>query len=256
MLRVGTSGWQYRHWRARFYPPKVPSTRWLEYYAARFATVEINNTFYRLPPPRTFAEWHRRLPPDFVAVIKASNYLTHYRRLREPQEPVERLLSHAAPLAERLGAVLLQLPPDMKAAPERLDETLAAFDRRVDVAVEPRHASWWSEEVCSVLRRHGAALCFADRDSRPVTPLWRTTDWCYLRFHHGRGSPASCYGRAALQAWVHRLVDVYGPDANGYVFFNNDGNGCALRDALVFSGLAQRAGCTVTRVPPRGDVKV
>jgi uncharacterized protein YecE (DUF72 family) len=99
-------------------------------------------------------------------------------------------------------------------------------------------------------------LCFADRDSRPVTPLWRTTDWCYLRFHHGRGSPASCYGRAALQAWVHRLVDVYGPDANGYVFFNNDGNGCALRDALVFSGLAQRAGCTVTRVPPRGDVKV
>ncbi|HTL85641.1 MAG TPA: DUF72 domain-containing protein [Acidimicrobiia bacterium] len=256
MLSVGTSGWQYRHWRSRFYPRDVASTRWLEYYAARFATVEINNTFYRLPSRQTFAEWYRRLPADFVAVIKASNYLTHYRRLREPQEPVERLLSHAAPLAERLGAVLLQLPPDMKSAPERLDETLAAFNRRAKVAVEPRHESWWNDEVCSVLRAHGAALCFADRGSRPIAPLWRTTDWCYLRFHHGRGSPPSCYGRAALHAWVGRLVDLYGSEVTGYVFFNNDGNGCALRDAIAFAGLAERAGCDVTRVPARADVKI
>jgi uncharacterized protein YecE (DUF72 family) len=256
LLRVGTSGWQYRHWRDHFYPRNLATTRWLDHYAARFATVEINNTFYRLPAPQTFAEWHRRLPADFVAVIKASNYLTHYRRLREPQEPVDRLLRHAAPLAERLGAVLLQLPPDMKAAPDRLDATLAAFANRVPVAVEPRHDSWWTDELRAVLTAHSAALCLADRGSRVVTPMWRTTSWCYVRLHHGRASPPSCYGRAALHAWVRRIVDLFGADLDGYVFFNNDGNGCALRDAVAFAGSARQAGCDVSRVPTRDDVRV
>lgn len=256
MLRVGTSGWQYKHWRGRFYPPKLPSTRWLEHYAARFATVEVNNTFYRLPAPDTFADWAKRVPADFDFAIKASNYLTHYRRLREPAEPVERLLTHAAPLGERLSVVLLQLPPDMKAAPERLDETLRAFGKRVRVAVEPRHASWWTEEVRGVLTSHGAALCLADRGSRMITPEWRTADWCYVRLHFGLAQPPSCYGAAALRSWVARLLEVHGTEVDGYVYFNNDGNGCAVRDAVVFARDAEQAGMSVSRVPDRSEAPV
>jgi uncharacterized protein YecE (DUF72 family) len=119
VLRIGTSGWEYRHWRGRFYPQKLASRAWLEHYSARFDTVEVNNTFYRLPKPETFADWSARVPPGFEFAIKASNYLTHYRRLREPEEPVERLLKHASPLGAHLAVVLLQLPPNLRAEPER-----------------------------------------------------------------------------------------------------------------------------------------
>jgi uncharacterized protein YecE (DUF72 family) len=249
MLRVGTSGWQYRHWRPQFYPPGVPTSRWLEYFAARFATVEVNNTFYRLPAADTFRAWAECLPADFVMAIKASNYLTHRRRLRDPREPVERLLQHAAPLGAHLGVVLLQLPPDMEAAPDRLAETLRCFAGRVRIAVEPRHDSWWTDDVRAVLADHQAALCLADRGSKLVTPDWRTTDWCYVRLHFGRAQPPSCYGRTALRSWAGRIRALYGSDADGYVYFNNDGNGCALRNASAFARAVERAGCEATRVP-------
>ncbi len=241
MLRIGTSGWQYRDWRAGFYPVGLPTTRWLEYYTGRFDTVEVNNTFYRLPDPTTFADWARRVPDGFDFAIKASRYLTHYKRLREPEEPVRRLLAHAEPLGDHLSVVLLQLPPDLRAAPDDLDRTLRAFGDRVRVAVEPRHPSWWTAEVRTVLERHAAALCFADRDSRLLTPLWRTADWTYLRLHSGRARPAPCYGLRALRSWVERLIGLYGPEAHGYVYFNNDARACAVRNAATFARLARRA---------------
>lgn len=242
MLWVGTSGWQYKHWRGRFYPQKLAAARWLEHYAERFATVEVNNTFYRLPNPTTFKDWGARVPADFAMAIKASRYLTHYRRLREPEEPVSRLMKHAAPLGEHLAVVLVQLPPDLKAEPARLDETLRAFGRRVRVAVEPRHESWWCDEVQAVLRAHDAALCLADRGSRIITPEWRTADWCYVRFHFGLAQPTSCYGPDALRRWATRLHDMYGDDADGYVYFNNDGRACAPRDAARFARDMANAG--------------
>jgi uncharacterized protein YecE (DUF72 family) len=256
VLAIGTSGWQYKHWRGRFYPPGLPESRWLEYYAQRFATVEVNNTFYRLPPPGTFASWAARTPADFVVAVKASAYLTHYRRLLDPEEPVERLLTHAAPLGARLGPVLVQLPPDMKAAPERLDATLRAFGRRVRVAVEPRHQSWFSEEVHAILTAHGAASCLADRRSRPITPLWRTADWYYVRFHAGTATPAPCYGARALTSWVARLHDLWGDADDGYAYFNNDSEGCAVRDAILFARAALRSGIDVSRVPPLSEAPV
>jgi uncharacterized protein YecE (DUF72 family) len=256
VLRVGTSGWQYKHWRGRFYPQKLAAARWLEHYAARFATVEVNNTFYRLPDPKTFGDWAARVPADFDMTIKASRYLTHYRRLREPEEPVSRLMKHSAPLGDHLAVVLVQLPPDLKVEPARLDETLRAFGPRVRVTVEPRHESWWCEEVQSVLRTHGAALCLADRGSRIITPEWRTAEWCYVRFHFGLAQPPSCYGPDALRRWVTRLRDLYGEGADGYVYFNNDGNGCAVRDAAMFAGFAQEAGMSVTRVPGLDETPV
>ncbi len=250
MWHVGTSGWQYRHWRSRFYPPKLASRSWLEHYAAAFATVEVNNTFYRLPARATFEDWRARAPHDFVFACKASNYLTHYRRLREPAEPVARLLDRLSGLGEKTGPVLVQLPPDLRADAARLDATLCEFGRRARVAVEPRHSSWFSEEIRAVLAAHGAALCVADRGSRLVTPLWATADWTYVRFHFGRSQPVSCYGRRALQTWVARVRDLVDVHGDAYIYFNNDGHGCAVRDAVVFADLARRAGCDVTRVPP------
>jgi uncharacterized protein YecE (DUF72 family) len=245
VLRIGTSGWQYRDWRGRFYPGDIPMSRWLEYYTTRFTTVEVNNTFYRLPNPATFADWSRRVPVGFEFAIKASRYLTHYKRLRDPEEPVERLLDHARPLGHHLSVVLLQLPPDLRAAPADLDRTLRAFGTKVRVAVEPRHASWWTDEVRAVLERHGAALCLADRGSRMVTPLWRTADWTYLRLHAGRARPAPGYGIRALRSWTTRIVDLFDDrEIDGYVYFNNDTGGCAVRDAATFTRLTRRASPT------------
>jgi uncharacterized protein YecE (DUF72 family) len=256
LLYVGTSGWQYRHWRARFYPQGCPQKAWLDYYAQRFATVEINNTFYRLPPRETFEGWAKRFPPDEIIAVKASRYLTHIKRLREPEEPVKRLLEHAQPLGERLGPVLVQLPPNLTVEVDRLDATLGAFPRAVRVAVEPRHESWFVDEVRAVLQRHNAALCLADRGSRMITPAWRTADWGYVRFHFGRAQPWGCYGRDALARWVERVCDLWQPDDDVFVYFNNDMEGCALRDAVVFARLAERRGLHPTRTPDLADTPV
>ncbi|MGH8979233.1 MAG: DUF72 domain-containing protein [Acidimicrobiia bacterium] len=255
MLRVGTSGWQYRSWRGRFYPKQVAAARWLEHFAARFATVEVNNTFYRLPPRETFESWHARVPDDFTIAVKASRYLTHYKRLHEPADPVERLLDHAAGLGTSLGPVLLQLPPDLPVAVDRLDETLQAFGGRTRLAVEFRHASWFIDEVREVLAARGAAMVLADRDARPLTPMWRTADWCYVRFHAGTASPRPCYGRRALDSWTRRIRELW-PDGDGYVYFNNDPEGCAVRDAIVFAHLAASSGTVVTRVPDLSEARV
>ncbi|MGH2816205.1 MAG: DUF72 domain-containing protein, partial [Actinomycetota bacterium] len=158
---VGTSGWQYRDWRGRLYPDGLAQARWLEHYAERFATVESNNAFYRLPEPGTFAAWAERTPPGFVMAVKASRFLTHTRRLRDPEEPVGRLMDHARHLGPKLGPVLLQLPPTLKADPPALERTLRAFPADVRVAVEPRHDSWWTDEIRDLLSAHGAALCLA-----------------------------------------------------------------------------------------------
>jgi uncharacterized protein YecE (DUF72 family) len=214
--------------------------RWLSTYAEQFATVEVNNAFYRLPERAIFERWRDATPTGFVVAVKASRFLTHIKRLREPAEPVQRLMDRAAGLDDRLGPVLLQLPPDLTAEPSRLDECLAAFPPGVRVAVEPRHRSWWDDEVEAVLRARSAALCWADRDGRPVTPLWRTTDWAYLRLHHGRATPQPRYGRTALKSWVSRLAETWPVGADVFVYFNNDAGAAAVHDARAFGREAQR----------------
>jgi uncharacterized protein YecE (DUF72 family) len=252
---IGTSGFQYRHWRGRFYPPDLAQKRWLEYYAERFRAVELNITFYRLPPPATFAEWASRVPDDFVFAVKASRYLTHLRRLIEPEEPVERLMDGASRLGPKLGPVLLQLPPGMRAAPDRLDRTLAAFPSGVRVALEVRDRSWFSEEVRDVLTRHHAALCLTDTLYKR-SPIWRTAGWTYLRFHGGRARPWPCYGRGALDWWANRAEEAWGRDADVYAFFNNDPAGCAVRDAALFARRVRRFGLDPTLTPAPTDLRV
>jgi len=247
VILVGTSGWQYRDWRARFYPTGVPQPRWLSYYGERFATVEVNNAFYRLPERATFVRWCENTPDDVVIAVKVSRYLTHIRRLQQPQEPVGRFVERATGLGRKLGPALLQLPPTLRADPDALAATLKAFPREVRVAVEPRHPSWWTEPVRTVLEAHNAALCWADRRGRPVTPLWRTADFGYLRMHEGRANPWPRYGPAALRSWVDRIASAYGDGAPVYAYFNNDPGGAAIVDAAAFADTARRRRLAVTR---------
>ncbi|MBD0838080.1 DUF72 domain-containing protein [Streptomyces sp. TRM68416] len=248
-LFVGTSGWQYKDWRGVLYPEGRPVRLWLEEYASRFATVEINNAFYRLPSRANFEAWRDRVPADFVIAVKASRYLTHIKRLRDPGEPVDRLMSHAADLGDRLGPVLLQLPPTLRGDPGLLDACLACFPAGTRVAVEPRHDSWWTRTVREVLESRGAALCWADIRARPVTPLWRTTDWGYVRFHQGRARPWPRYGSQSLATWLTRIADTWPDSRDIYTYFNNDPGGAAVHDAAAFARAATRAGLTVTRAP-------
>ena len=216
---VGTSGWQYRDWRGTFYPPDVPQRRWLEHYARQFATVENNGTFYRLPSRETFAGWRDRVGAGFLMAVKASRYLTHVRRLRDPAEPVRRLL----------------------------DECLSRFPAGIRVAVEPRHESWWSAEVRDVLAARNAALCWADRTGTAVTPLWRTAGWGYLRFHQGDGEDWPRYRAATLRAWADRIAATWAEGLDVYVYFNNDQRGAAPRDAVGFGAAVSAHGRAVTR---------
>ncbi|HEV7605407.1 MAG TPA: DUF72 domain-containing protein [Candidatus Limnocylindrales bacterium] len=253
-VRIGTSGFSYEHWRGRYYPPGSRG-REFAFYASMFETVELNVTFYRMPAAATFRTWARQAPDGFTFAVKASRYLTHVKRLVEPRDAVAFLVERAQLLGPHLGPILLQLPPDMPIAIDRLAETLDAFPQGIRVAVEPRHDSWFVEPVRELLTARGAALCWADRRG-PITPTWRTADWGYLRFHQGRASPRPCYGERALASWATRLCDAWGPGADGYAYFNNDHRGCALRDAATFARLVGAAGLDPVRALPITDAVV
>jgi uncharacterized protein YecE (DUF72 family) len=227
VVHVGTSGWQYADWRGAFYDAKLPQRQWLTAYAQNFDTVEVNATFYRLPKIEAVQRWADTLPADFVMTVKASRYLSHVKRLRDPAEPVARLLDRIQPLRTRgqLGIVLLQLPPKFAVVPDLLAAALAEFPADVRVAVEPRDPSWFIEEIRAILIEHGAAAVWADRDGEPVTPLWDTCDWRYLRLHHGRHGWQ--YDDSDLRTWAERL----GGDKDAYVYTNNDPGAAAIADA-------------------------
>ncbi|HEU0130421.1 MAG TPA: DUF72 domain-containing protein [Mycobacteriales bacterium] len=248
---LGTSGWQYRDWRGPVYPPKLAQKAWLEHYVTMFDTVEVNNAFYRLPAAETFAQWGRRTPEDFVVVVKTSRYLTHIKRLKDPEEPVDLFVERAKHLGGKLGPVLLQLPPKFGVQPERLDATLARFDAHgVKVAVEVRDPSWMVDEVRDILRAHNAASVWADRREHVITPLWRTADWGYVRLHEGWSEHPPCYTAPTLDAWAQRIKASHADGEDVFVFFNNDPHGCAVYDAGVFARSCQRLGLTVTNAPP------
>ncbi|MEA3366208.1 MAG: DUF72 domain-containing protein, partial [Candidatus Hydrogenedentes bacterium] len=180
-LRVGTSGYQYDHWKGVFYPDELSKNEWFEHYASHFDTVEINNTFYNLPETSTFKNWHDRAPNSFRYALKFSRYGTHMKKLKDPDASLGMFLERAEHLKTFLGPILVQLPPHWKSNPDRLDAFLAAAPKRHRWAVEFRDPSWLCESVYTVLREHGAALCV--HDMLPDHPEKLTTDWTYLRFH-------------------------------------------------------------------------
>lgn len=232
-IRTGTSGWHYAEWKDVVYPPGLAKSRWLSHLSTEFQTVELNNSFYRLPSRATFEQWAHEVRPGFVFAVKVSRYLTHIRRLKDPEEAVNRLLSSAEGLGSATGPFLLQLPPNLTADTAGLDRTLAAFGQGRRVAVELRHASWDTDDVRRVLESRGAACCWSDRRG-PIGPRWKTADWGYARFHEGGADPDTCYGRRALLSAARELNDRFGPSEDVFVYFNNDRNGCAVRNARTF----------------------
>jgi uncharacterized protein YecE (DUF72 family) len=255
-VRIGTSGWQYKHWDRSFYPAEVAKSAQLAFYAARFDIVEVNFTFYRLPEASAFQSWAGQTPADFVFDVKASKFLTHFKKLKDPEEPVERLMTRACELGTKLGVILLQLPPNMHRNEERLDRVLDLLGQQARVAVEFRHESWYADSVREVLERRGAALCLADRGGQMITPAWRTAPWGYFRFHGGASSPPGCYDPGTLAERADLVAELWGPEADVHVFFNNDWYRCALRDAGWFAEAIRQAGLAPTRVPPPEEIPV
>lgn len=226
-LRIGTSGFRYAHWSGLFYPEALPESRWFDFYAERFSTVEINATFYRLPDPAVFERWRAHAPRDFCFALKFSRYGTHMKRLLAPRETIGRFLEKAELLGRHLGPILVQLPPRFRADPGRLDSFLAAAPRRRRWAVGFRDPSWLQEEVFAVLRRHRAALCLHDLIERH--PRMATTDFVYLRFHGG--SLGGGYSHQALVAGARRIGRSLDEGLDVFAYFNNDLDAHAIADA-------------------------
>jgi uncharacterized protein YecE (DUF72 family) len=231
-VHVGCSGWNYRDWRGgAFYPERLPASRWLEHYATRFCTVEVNSTFYRLARPHAVARWLEQTPPEFLFSVKGSRYLTHMRRLRDIGQGIERFYAGIAPLAAspKLGPVLWQLPPDFRRDDDRLAETLAILPPGRH-AFEFRHPSWFASGVYGLLHEWGAALAVGDDPRRPFVPLEVTADFSIVRLHHGHRGRRGNYSETELREWAARLREVR-ERAEVFVYLNNDWEAFAPRNA-------------------------
>jgi uncharacterized protein YecE (DUF72 family) len=242
-VQVGCSGWQYRSWRARFYPEQIPTSKWLEYYAGLFSTVEVNNTFYRLPDRRVFEAWRRRLPPGFSMSVKASRYLTHMKKLRQPARPLRRLLTRVAALQSHLGAILYQLPEEMQADAPRLHHFLSEI-RRISSSVrasrplappfqhvlEFRHPSWYTDGTFEMLAAHDVSLCLHDKAGSP-TPRVVVGPVAYLRFHGPTGVYQGEYSTRALRSWARWIDGRRQAGVPVLAYFNNDPDAAATRNA-------------------------
>jgi uncharacterized protein YecE (DUF72 family) len=231
-VRVGCSGWNYKHWRERVYPKGLPARRWLEHYASLFDTVEVNATFYRLPTRSAVANWVAQSPPGFVLTVKASRYLTHIKRLTDLGGGLARFYERIEPLVEspKLGPVLWQLPESFHRNDERLADALAALPAGRH-CFEFRHASWFADDVYALLREHGAALVIGDTPKRPFQTHELTADWTFVRFHYGHRGRDGNYSERELEEWARRF-DAWRRRADVYAYFNNDWNAYAVRNGL------------------------
>jgi uncharacterized protein YecE (DUF72 family) len=213
---VGCSGWNYKSWRGRFYPRDLPVARWLDYYAARFDTVEINNSFYRIPKEKVLLEWADQVPAEFRFVLKASRRITHINRLANEDGSLEYFLRTVNVLGERLGPTLFQCPPSLRKDMTRLREFLALVPRTWRAAMEFRHASWFTDEVYAALTEHDIALVAVDEDESegPGSPLVPTATWGYLRLRR------LDYTNDMLKGWVERIRSQ--PWREAYAFLKHD----------------------------------
>jgi uncharacterized protein YecE (DUF72 family) len=238
--RVGCSGWQYDHWRGNFYPRRLPQGAWLEHYATVFDTVEVNTTFYRLPDKAVFSSWGGRVPGEFRFALKASRYLTHRKRLRQPREALRRFFSRASVLQARLGPVLYQLPPGWRKNLDRLTSFLRALPAGYRHTVEFRDGSWYAEDVFEALERSGVALCLHDLPGS-ASPRVSIGPFVYVRFHGPGGRYGGRYPIERLSSWVKWLRKESRAGRDVYIHFNNDVGGNAPRDARRLKGMLDRA---------------
>jgi uncharacterized protein YecE (DUF72 family) len=243
----------YRDWRGVFYPTGLPTKRWFAFYAARFDTVEINNTFYRLPSAETFAAWSRQAPPDFTYAVKASRYLTHRKKLKDPQEPLDLLLGRARQLGPHLGPILYQLPPHWRCDADRLRRFIAVLPPDLTHVFEFRDPSWCNDEIRALLTETAMSFCIHDMRGFPC-PLWVTGPVVYLRFHGPiEAGYGDCYPPSALRTWAERIETFRQNGRPVYAYFNNDVGGHAVanaRDLLALLGVTP----AVVALPAVGPV--
>jgi len=235
---TGTSGWHYDHWRDRFYPEKLVKAKWLEFYAAHFNTVELNNSFYRLPSEAAFANWYNSSPPNFIFAVKVSRFITHIKRLRNSEEPVDTFITRAKGLGEKLGPLLYQLPPNLHRDDDRLESFLSILPSGMKHVVEFRHQSWLEDSVFEILHKHNVGLCIFDMPDISC-PLVATADFAYVRFHGSTGLYSSCYSNEELADWAKRLTNLAANLKVLYIYFNNDAEAFAVRNAVTLRGYLQ-----------------
>lgn len=231
---IGTSGWHYQHWRGRFYPEALPKAEWLKFYATHFATVELNSSFYRLPSENAFANWRDSSPANFVFAVKVSRYITHIKRLKTTEDAVEKFVTRAKNLKGKLGPLLYQLPPNMPRSDEVLQTFLSTLPRGLEQVVEFRHQSWLEEKVLETLHKYNIGFCVFDMPSVSC-PLLATADFAYIRFHGSSELYSSCYSDSELAHWAGRLANLATNLKAVYIYFNNDAEAFAVKNALSLS---------------------
>ena len=231
-IRIGTSGWHYRHWRGPFYPPDLPASKWLEFYRDRFSTAEINNSFYRLPSLKTFTGWKKTVDKNFVFSVKANRYITHMKKLKDPEDTLKKFLKQADTLGVKLGPILFQLPPRWKRNPERLGAFLKMLPNKYRCAFEFRDPSWFDDRIYDLLEKHGAAFCIYQLAGR-ISPKKVTADFVYVRLHGpGDNSYQGSYSAGELSGWAAIFSAWRQKGEDIYCYFDNDQNGYAPLNAL------------------------
>jgi uncharacterized protein YecE (DUF72 family) len=235
-IHVGCSGWVYKHWRGILYPEGLPQRCWFQRYAEEFDTVEINNSFYHLPKPETFDKWRKQAPDGFCYAVKANRFITQAKKLKDPEEPLERFLKPTRRLKEHLGPILFQLPPSMRINLERLESFLKILPRRLTSVFEFREKSWYSEEVLTLLDRHGAG--FVAHDMKGVaSPRWASGEAAYVRFHGAGGKYWGRYSDEALLEWTDWIIEQARSGRSVWCYFNNDIHGHAIEDARTLKSM-------------------
>lgn len=248
---VGTSGWHYKHWRARFFPADLPPPRWLPFYAERFASVEVNNSFYHLLPAAAVEAWVRATPADFTFAVKGSRFITHNKKLKDPQEALARFFAPLRGLGKKLGPIVFQLPPRWRVNPTRLGDFLRALPKRRRYAFEFRHPSWRTEEIYALLRRHNAAFCIYELAGVRTEHLV-TADFVYVRLHGPTDQKYQGeYTARELGVWLRRIRAWLKAGKDVYVYFDNDQDAYAAHNALALSRRLERP----ARRRPSGESK-
>jgi uncharacterized protein YecE (DUF72 family) len=239
-IRIGCSGWIYRHWRERFYTPKLAQHRWFAFYAETFDTVELNTSFYHLPKPETFTKWRDQAPPGFRYAVKAPRFITHMKKLKDCAEPVEEFLGRARNLGETIGPILYQLPPRWACNAERLEEFIALLPPDLAHVFEFREKSWLTPEMLALLDARGVSFCAHDMPGS-ATERWASGPIAYVRFHGGVGKYWGRYTDEALLGWADWLVAEAKGGREIWCYFNNDIDAHAIHDALTLRAMVGQA---------------
>ncbi len=233
---IGTSGWNYSHWKNVFYPDDMKEKKWLNYYAKIFNTVEINNSFYHLPETQTIQSWYRRMPQDFIFSVKAGRYITHMKKLKDPEHPLEKFLQRVHGLKEKTGPVLFQLPPRWTCNAERLKNFLDILPRQGQYAFEFRDSSWWNEDIRHLLEANNAAFCIYEL-AGIQSPRWITADFVYIRLHGPDEAYQGFYDKQTLSGWAGAVSAWMRQGRSVYCYFDNDQNGYAPQNASMLKNM-------------------